>query len=742
MLRVWCNGLGLGRTILPLLVLVGGLVFGFSGQRDLGAAQTDLTDAVILYDSHNERNSDVDLRKITDYYGLTWAKVDVSAAQLQVSQLRDEHGNIVQAAYINLPTLRGMSADSLGVLRTAVITEGLKLLITEVSSVSSEVSYLTGGEVAGAQPPASMGTQYSITAQVPEVSRQFSGQTVDTQATANDSALIITSGASRTTVIVNGGTPSSSMYPVFARYREGKGEIFLHSTVLNYDLEASRLADIYYAFRGRGAEREKYQDFSRIVPLLMFVRYAGGEETWHSDRRYANLTIDDPPLTQPFWSLAYTTNFYTGLLDSMKTHSFATTIAFVPNNYQATQPDVVNLFRENSGYYSLVVHGNNHNCPDMPASAGPTQLRATALEALGRMLQLQQTTGLSFGNDMVFPCGQYDLESLTALKQTGFNATVNGNSVPGNASRPSYFDYGMYQAELDFSGFASILRMDAEMSTPLHDLFIGRPLLVYTHPALFRNGMDAFNRWADSFNAVAGGLEWRSLDYVARRLYLEKLNDDRSVSVMFYTRNLIVRNNYSEGKAFHFNKKEASDMPISAVAIGGTAIPFTVQEGALKFDAVIPAGQEVEVTLTYSSEATQTPTPQYSVTPTASASPAPVSSPSSTPTLGLLPSFTPTPTASSTPGPSPSSTPTPNPTSTPMPNPTPVPTDVPTPTYVPSPTPTSAPAPTSTPSPTPTATSTSTPVPTPAATPTPVSIGLSHLFRQYLPVVGKSPEAL
>ncbi|GEM_PF-671100 len=607
----------------PILLLASWAAALIFSQQVKGATASDLIDTVALYDSTDERSSDINFRKISEYYGLKWSQVDLSSSSLQASHFRDEQGLGVRAAHITAAKLKGMSSTDLDLLKTAVATNGLNLLVSEITENNSELSNLTSGEVTGAYIPSNKGYKYFITNNLPDVSRQFSGQTIETQNNANDFALNITPGATQTVVIINGGSSPESIYPVFARYRQGNGSIFLQSTKINSNLNQSRLWQLYYAFRSPGMQYETYQDFSRLVPLLIFMRYAAGEETWHSKQNYANLTLDDPPLIQPFWGMSYTNNFYTDLLPNMKSHNFHTTIAFVPKNYLTSQASVTQLFRDNPNYYSLAVHGNDHLCPELPSLAGQDELQRRAKEALWRMTEHERLTGVPFGKEMVFPCEQFDMESLKALKYAGFLSTVNGKDVPLDAVRPIYWDYGMYQAELDYNNFANVPRMGIEWSTPLHELFIGRPLLVFDHPAFFQTGMHAFNNWANQFNAIAGGLEWRSLDYITKRLYLEKTNDDQSISVKFYTGNVIVKNAYSTDKLFRFIKKETLDLPITTVKANGIQLPFTFENGLLQFEVTIPAGQESEITLQYSGEVN--PTPGVSPTPSPIPSPTPSS---------------------------------------------------------------------------------------------------------------------
>ena len=73
------------------------------------------------------------------------------------------------------------------------------------------------------------------------------------------------------------------------------------------------------------------------------------------DGHYANLTIDDPWLTEPYGHLGYR-----ALLEEMEKHNFHTTLAFIPWNYDRSEEDVVKLVRAHPERYSISIHGDNH----------------------------------------------------------------------------------------------------------------------------------------------------------------------------------------------------------------------------------------------------------------------------------------------------------------------------------------------------------------------------------------------
>ena len=91
-------------------------------------------------------------------------------------------------------------------------------------------------------------------------------------------------------------------------------------------------ADVFFLMQNRlsrsSAELDRrfnVERFLEIAPLMMFLRYACGDKCWHSPGHYANLTIDDPWLTEPYGHLSYK-----GLLEQMDYANFHTTIAMIP----------------------------------------------------------------------------------------------------------------------------------------------------------------------------------------------------------------------------------------------------------------------------------------------------------------------------------------------------------------------------------------------------------------------------
>src|SRR5260370_28184823 len=132
----------------------------------------------------------------------------------------------------------------------------------------------------------------------------------------------------------------------------------------------------------------------------MFVKYCAGEQGWHAIHQYANLTIDDPWLRPSYGYVDYK-----GLLDEMERHNFHTTIAFIPWNYDRSDPAVVSLFRSHPYRFSIAVHGDNHDhkeFTDYPSKPLADQIDDLK-QALARMQKFRPLTGIPCDDVMVFP---------------------------------------------------------------------------------------------------------------------------------------------------------------------------------------------------------------------------------------------------------------------------------------------------------------------------------------------------
>lgn len=580
---------------------------------------------LLLYDSTHVTNFDTNFCKIAEYYGLICKKVDLNAGNLSDQTLVGRRGHYFKLIGISADTLLRqqpvLKSDGVAAIKSAVEKNGVGLFVGKVKGTlsTSLLTDLTDGGIVGVtKPPIVPHKEWIVSSSAPEITQAFTGQVISyTISPKYEYALSLGKLPSVTTLITS--TNNAETFPVFVRYQKGAGSIFIDSGEEANSLETAQLAKMYGA-----------SAFSMLAPLMMAIRYELGDQAWHAAHYYANLTLDDPALTEPFSNLDYS-----ALLEHMQAHNFHTTIAFVPANYQKSELSVVNLFLEHPDRYSLVQHGNNHDGYEFyrysvsandqpPPISDPSEFNpanytarplaeqeANIVQGLSRMGEHQKLTGISFDQVMIFPYGISPAPTLALLKKYNYLATVNDPAVPLDATTPTNWDYGMYQANMDYSNFPSLLRRSPGTYLPfrpnlqpfLSDLFLGKPALFYSHAypkELFADGrVDAFDQLADEINKLPIPVEWRSLGYIVKHLYLEKLNNDGSVDVKIYSNDVIV-SPLRAGITYHISKEETLSVPIEHLSVNGQEFPYRIEQGVLKLDAVSPGDQaSLEIKIRY-----------------------------------------------------------------------------------------------------------------------------------------------
>ncbi len=340
--------------------------------------------------------------------------------------------------------------------------------------------------------------------------------------------------------------------------------------------------------------------FAEIAPTMMFIKYCGGEQAWHALHHYANLTIDDPSLEQPYGWLDYE-----GLLKKMELHNFHSTIAFIPWNYDRNELRVVSLIHNHPGRFSLAIHGDNHDhkeFTDYQSKSLDSQTFALR-QALARMDRLQVTTGIPVDKVMVFPHSIAPEKTLLALKNYGYLATVNSTNVPMGSDRPPGPLFALRPITTLFGGLPSMVRYSVAVPIPDYFLsineFLDNPLLFYCHHELFAGGMNAFDRVADQVNRIQPDTRWRGLGDIVKHCFLVKKRDPAAHDVLAFANTIELENNSPQYSTFYVKKMENDPAAVRSITVDRQACPFALRDGYLEFKVPIPAGQVRSVAVQY-----------------------------------------------------------------------------------------------------------------------------------------------
>jgi hypothetical protein len=345
------------------------------------------------------------------------------------------------------------------------------------------------------------------------------------------------------------------------------------------------------------------QAFSSLAPFILFMSHVAGDHGWHLDGNYANLTIDDAWLTQPFGAMDYRS-----LAAEMERHNFHTTVAFIPWNFDRSRKDVVTLFQSHKDRFSICLHGNDHKHREFgDYSENPlSQQIADIKQGIARMEKFQALTGLSYDRFMVFPQGVAPQNTFSVLKKYDFLGTANSQNVPLGLPLPPDAVSLLRTYTVAYAGLPSLFRYPITGRIPRLEIaiesFLGNPLLFYGHQDLFDEGTSAFNGVADVVNRVQTGTRWRSLGEIARHLNLIRKRADGEFDVRMLANEMELTNPSGQDAVFYIERQEDPAAAIRSFQIDGHAARFSRSGDKLTFRSLIPAGQSQIVRIAYEND--------------------------------------------------------------------------------------------------------------------------------------------
>jgi hypothetical protein len=285
--------------------------------------------------------------------------------------------------------------------------------------------------------------------------------------------------------------------------------------------------------------------FSRLVPLMMFLRAALASRVWHNLHPQACFIIDDPTLTNRYGFLNYGR-----LVEAMRHQRFVPCIAFIPWNYRRSHPPVAGLISWSYGVPYLCVHGCDHTRAEFATTDGHA-LYGKARLALERMQAHTRLTGAPFDDVMVFPQGLFSVEALAALRNAGYLAAVNSDLRPSTGDASLSLRDEVDVAVTRFGGFPLFgRRYPRDIAEVAWDLFMGKPALAVEHHGYFQHGYTALQSFVAAVNALDERLEWTNLGAICSQASLTRTSETGDAHVKFFGTRFSLANRSSERRHY------------------------------------------------------------------------------------------------------------------------------------------------------------------------------------------------
>ena len=547
---------------------------------------------IVLIDSSLPSAEQQTIRRLADFYGLKFDLVEVGSPEANFRAFARVKATDTLAVLASQEALAELDHKHVQMALQRTRGRSIPLLVFGVAADQDQsgLQFWSGGAVQECVPLADGFRPKALeVAQVaPPITGPLAG--VELPAAASPACAMQPGPAPSAQTVLSVRGPDGTKAALLVRVQTNSGERFFVSQ-MKY-LDRSWIGD-------PGALPEA---FSAMAPFILFLSYAAGEYAWHSDGHYANLTIDDAWLTQPYGHLDYP-----ALLAEMEKHNFHTTIAFIPWNFDRSESGTVALFRAHPERFSICIHGNDHEhreFGDYALNSLPEQI-ANIKQGVARMERFQALTGIPYDRFMVFPQGVAPEATFTALKTYEFLGTANYQNVPLGTPFPTDSAFLLRPYTVAYGNLLSYSRYNASGPVPQVEIavqsFLGNPVLLYGHESVFDSGITAFNNDADFVNKLQPGTSWVSLGGIARHSYLLRRRKDGGFDVRMLSNEMDLKNPTDADAIFYIQR--ATDAAVDfSLTIDGARAAFEHSGKLLTLRIVIPGGQVRKIRVTYQND--------------------------------------------------------------------------------------------------------------------------------------------
>jgi hypothetical protein len=559
-----------------------------------------VTDVLIISNNPESCKTLGMVEKLCNFYGLQFEVIKPDNLALRLRNISNSTSNKILSIVMDNVDFESMkNFDVVQSIKEMQEVHGTRLLVLMKESNRREdnrngsiLETLTGIRGLGVRILDGDIGFYHITDGNPEVTREFTGLTKNFPDGMEGKINVIVSEGNATKIlpliVVGRFNQNGEPKPIFGIIDGARGKTFV-AAVQEINGECDQLVQCY-----------NWQKLPECLPIMMFLRFSGGDRCWHRDFDLANLTIDDPNLIEPYGKLSYF-----DLLEHMKRYNFHTTIAFIPWNYDRTQKEVSDIFLKHPQYYSLVFHGNNHDHREFREykEVPLADQMGDIAESIDRMEKFRKLTNVECDRAMIFPHAIAPAETLKILRDFDFLCTVNAGNIPLEATPSSRFDLNMKPANLDYYSFPSLDRRPVNDDLYVFDLFIDKPALFYGHvhdrKGIFSKDISGFDSIARKVNQISRKVQWMGLADLCRRLYLERLHRDGSIGVEMFCNKLILENRETTKQVFQIRKRESPDTQIASIQANGDIVKYSFKGDFIEFLLEIEPYGNAEVEIAY-----------------------------------------------------------------------------------------------------------------------------------------------
>ncbi len=357
--------------------------------------------------------------------------------------------------------------------------------------------------------------------------------------------------------------------PAFVRVSVGKANVFIWATDAVFDV-----------LRPLAAEKEFELAADKYIPVIIFLRFAFGDQCWRNPSLGAGIVIDDPLLKNNYGFINFPK-----LLESARRYGYHVTLAFIPWNHWRSRAAKVQLFLDHPDCFSICAHGCDHTNKEF-GSTDYADLLSRNYVAHQRMEQHRERTGLVSEPLMVCPQEQYSLEAMRAFADSRqFIGVVCTACMPRNLAAPAMCGADLLlPAQDSFFGFPVFKRHYwTDMSVFAMALFLGKPAILVEHHEFFRNGPGGTEMFVSGLSKLNPRIKWTSLAETAKRTHLRRRLSAGRHEVRFFTDDFNLKHEDETAAEYRLVRRIPAATPIRRVIVNGVETPFAREEDLITF---------------------------------------------------------------------------------------------------------------------------------------------------------------
>ena len=262
--------------------------------------------------------------------------------------------------------------------------------------------------------------------------------------------------------------------------------------------------------------------FLEMLVLLQFIREISPNISHQHAPLRASFIIDDPNLHWPRYGFVD----YCEIAAHAQKENYHVSFATIPLDTWFTHTATADLFRTNSRWISLLIHGNNHAKEELVQNYSDAMRKGLLQQAIKRIKRMEEKVNLSVCRVMVPPHGACSDDMLAELSNSGFeSACISTGSLRAHNQDKSWTKtLGFSPAEM-INGFPVLPRWGLTgnvKNSLLLAAYLGQPMILRGHHQDLKDGGKIFDEYAQFINGL-GNVLWSNMTDLSRLNYLWRL---------------------------------------------------------------------------------------------------------------------------------------------------------------------------------------------------------------------------